>query len=93
MADPQGDKQRIMVALAASRTELRILSLLVRRNLNIRRYLLESRERHQMGGGIFKRNSNSMTVAHLRVWSLASSRRDLWLSSRRDLWARCRWDL
>jgi hypothetical protein len=49
MADLQGDKQRITVALAASRTELRTLSLLVRRNLDIRRYLLESREKHLWG--------------------------------------------
>ncbi len=46
MADLHDDKRRITVALAASRTELSTLSLLVRGNLDIRRYLLESRERH-----------------------------------------------
>ena len=49
MAEDHQDKRTITAALSAERAELRTLSLLLRRNLDIRRYLLESRRRHLWG--------------------------------------------
>jgi hypothetical protein len=49
MADSDNDKQRIAAALSASRTELKNFFFQLRHNLDIRPYLLESREKHVWG--------------------------------------------
>ena len=46
MAESPNEKQRIGTALSATRAELNTLFLLVRQNLDIRRYLLESQKKH-----------------------------------------------
>jgi|SRR5271165_1230051 len=46
MAESPNEKQRIGTALFATRAELNTLFLLVRQNLDIRRYLLKSRKKH-----------------------------------------------
>ena len=46
MAESPNEKQRIGTALLATRAELNTLFLLVRQNLDIRRYLLESQKKH-----------------------------------------------
>ena len=46
MAESPNEKQRIGTALSATRAESNTLFLLVRQNLDIRRYLLESQKKH-----------------------------------------------
>lgn len=46
MAENHQDKRAITAALSAERAELRTLSFSLRRNLDIGRYLLESRRKH-----------------------------------------------
>jgi hypothetical protein len=46
MAESPNEKRRIVTALSVTRAELSALFLLVRHNLDIRRYLLESRKKH-----------------------------------------------
>ncbi len=62
MAESPNEKQRIGTALSATRAELNTLFLLVRQNLDIRRYLLESRKKHIW---------NWMTVAAIVGWILS----------------------
>ena len=62
MAESSNEKQRIGTALSATRAELNTLFLLVRQNLDIRRYLLDSRKRHLW---------NWMTVAAIVGWLLS----------------------
>jgi hypothetical protein len=62
MAESPNEKQRIAMALSATRAELNTLFLLVRQNLDIRRYLLESRKEHIW---------NWMTVAAIIGWLLS----------------------
>ena len=62
MAKSSNEKQRIGAALSATRAELNTLFLLVRQNLDIRRYLLDSRKRHLW---------NWMTVAAIVGWLLS----------------------
>ena len=49
MADSDNDKQRIAAALSASRTELKSFFFQLRRSLDIRPYLSESRKKHVWG--------------------------------------------
>ena len=46
MAESPNEKRRIGTALSATRSELNTLFLLVRQNLDIRRYLWESQKKH-----------------------------------------------
>src|SRR6202140_3883955 len=62
MAESPNEKQRIGTALFATRAELNTLFLLVRQNLDIRRYLLESLKKHIW---------NWMTVAAIIGWLLS----------------------
>jgi hypothetical protein len=62
MAESSNEKQRIGTALSATRAELNTLFLLVRQNLDIRQYLLESRKKHLR---------NWMTVAAIIGWLLS----------------------
>lgn len=62
MAESPNEKRRIGTALSATRAELNTLFLLVRQNLDIRRYLLESRKKHLW---------NWMTVAAIIGWLLS----------------------
>jgi hypothetical protein len=62
MAESPNEKQRIGTALFATRAELTTLFLLVRRNLDFRRYLLESQNKHL---------GNWMTVAAIIGWILS----------------------
>src|ERR1700693_1579823 len=48
-ADSDNDKQRIAAALSTSRAELKNFFFQLRRNLDIRLYLLESRKKHVWG--------------------------------------------
>jgi hypothetical protein len=62
MAESPNEKQRIGTALSTTRAELNMLFLLMRQNLDIRRYLLESRKKHIWSW---------MTVAAIIGWILS----------------------
>ena len=62
MAENHPDKRAITAALSAERGQMRALLLLLRRNLDVRQYLLESRRKH-LGGW--------MTAAAILGWILS----------------------